>query len=59
MVKEKVAAIGYCFGGTAVLELARSGAELAGVVSFHGGLDTPAPQDAKNIRAKVLALHGS
>ena len=59
VVKEKVAAIGYCFGGTAVLELARSGAELAGVVSFHGGLDTPAPQDAKNIRAKVLALHGA
>ncbi len=59
VVKEKVAAIGYCFGGTAVLELARSGAELAGVVSFHGGLDTPAPQDAKNIRAKVLVLHGA
>lgn len=55
----KVAAIGYCFGGTAVLELARSGADVAGVVSFHGGLDTPAPQDAKNIRAKVLALHGA
>ena len=59
VVKEKVAAIGYCFGGTAVLELARSGADLAGVVSFHGGLDTPAPQDAKNIRAKVLVLHGA
>jgi dienelactone hydrolase len=55
----KVAAIGYCFGGTTVLELARSGADLAGVVSFHGGLDTPTPQDAKNIRAKVLALHGA
>ncbi|MDG4551189.1 MAG: dienelactone hydrolase family protein [Candidatus Contendobacter sp.] len=56
---DKVAAIGYCFGGVAVLELARSGADLAGVVSFHGGLDTPTPQDAKNIRAKVLALHGA
>ncbi len=55
----KVAAIGYCFGGTTVLELARSGAEVAGVVSFHGGLDSPAPQDAKNIRARVLALHGA
>lgn len=55
----KVAAIGYCFGGTTVLELARSGADVAGVVSFHGGLDTPTPQDAKNIRAKVLALHGA
>ena len=56
---DQVAAIGYCFGGTTVLELARSGADMAGVVSFHGGLDTPAPQDAKNIRAKVLALHGA
>ncbi len=55
----KVAAIGYCFGGTAVLELARGGAEVAGVVSFHGGLDTPTPEDAKNIRAKVLVLHGA
>jgi len=56
---DKVAAIGYCFGGTAVLELARSGADMAGAISFHGGLDTPAPQDAKNIRARVLALHGA
>lgn len=56
---ERLAAIGYCFGGTAVLELARSGAELCGVVSFHGGLDTPNPADARNIRAKVLALHGA
>ena len=56
---DQIAAIGYCFGGTTVLELARSGANVAGVVSFHGGLDTPAPQDAKNIRAKVLALHGA
>ncbi len=55
----QVAAIGYCFGGTAVLELARSGADLAGVVSFHGGLDTPKVQDARQIRAKVLALHGA
>ncbi|BDV44607.1 dienelactone hydrolase [Geotalea uraniireducens] len=55
----RLAAIGYCFGGTAVLELARSGAELCGVVSFHGGLDTPQPADARNIRAKVLALHGA
>jgi dienelactone hydrolase len=55
----RVAAIGYCFGGTAVLELARGGAEVAGVVSFHGGLDSPTPEDAKNIRAKVLVLHGA
>jgi dienelactone hydrolase len=56
---QRMAAIGYCFGGTTVLELARSGAELVGVVSFHGGLSTPNPSDAKKIRAKVLALHGA
>ncbi len=55
----RIAAIGYCFGGTAVLELARSGADLQGVVSFHGGLNTPNPADARKIRAKVLALHGA
>jgi len=55
----RTAAIGYCFGGTAVLELARSGAPVTGVVSFHGGLDTPNPDDAKNIKAKVLVLHGA
>ncbi|MDA8095310.1 MAG: dienelactone hydrolase family protein [Betaproteobacteria bacterium] len=55
----RIAAIGYCFGGMAALELARSGADLKGVVSFHGALDTPTPQDAKNIHAKVLALHGA
>jgi len=55
---KRVAAIGYCFGGTTVLEIARSGADIAGVVSFHGALDTPNPGDAKNIKCKVLALHG-
>lgn len=54
----RLAAIGYCFGGTTALELARSGADLVSVVSFHGGLDTPTPADARNIRGKVLALHG-
>src|SRR5262249_32548912 len=53
------AAIGYCFGGTTVLELARGGADLAGVVSFHGDLATPTPGEAKNIKGKVLALHGA
>lgn len=52
-------AAGYCFGGTGVLELARSGALLRGVVSFHGGLDSPAPADGANIKASVLALHGA
>lgn len=55
----RIAAIGYCFGGTTVLELARSGADVAGVVSFHGGLGTPQPADAKNIKGKVLVLHGA
>ncbi|MEI8290050.1 MAG: dienelactone hydrolase family protein [Verrucomicrobiota bacterium] len=55
----RVAAIGYCFGGTTVLELARSGANLNGVVSFHGGLDSPAPADGRNIKCKILACHGS
>lgn len=58
-VDGRLAAIGYCFGGTGALELARAGADLRGVVSFHGGLDTPTPADAKNIKAKVLVLHGA
>jgi dienelactone hydrolase len=55
----RVAAIGYCFGGTAALELARSGAHLNGVICFHGGLDSPNPADGKNIKCKVLVLHGA
>lgn len=54
-----IAALGYCFGGTTVIELARSGAEVAGVVSFHGGLDSPTPADGKSIKCKVLACHGA
>jgi dienelactone hydrolase len=53
-----IVALGYCFGGTVALEVARSGAPLAGVVVFHGGLDTPTPADAKAIKGKVLALQG-
>lgn len=53
------AALGFCFGGTASLELARSGADVDGVISFHGGLATPTPQDARNIKGKVLVLHGA
>ena len=56
---DKIAAIGYCFGGTTVLELARSGANVAGVVSFHGGLDSLTPNDAKQIKGSVLVLHGA
>lgn len=55
----RVAAIGYCFGGGAVLELARSGADVAGVVSFHGSLGTPNPDDARNVRGRILVCHGS
>ncbi len=55
----RTAAIGFCFGGTAVLELARSGADLAGVVGFHAGLDTTAPGDARAIRGKVLVCLGA
>lgn len=56
---KQIIAIGYCFGGTVVLELARSGADIDGVVSFHGGLSTPDTGDAKNIEARVLVLHGA
>lgn len=50
----KVAAIGYCFGGTMVLELARADADLSAVVGFQPGLATASPQDASNITGKVL-----
>jgi dienelactone hydrolase len=55
----KIVAAGYCFGGTGVIELARAGADVQAVVSFHGGLDSPSPADGKNIKAKVLALQGA
>ncbi|MGA2581749.1 MAG: dienelactone hydrolase family protein [Tepidisphaeraceae bacterium] len=55
---DKIAAIGYCFGGACALELARSGADLAAVVSFHGSLNTARPDDAKNIKAKILVCTG-
>ena len=57
--RKHIAAIGYCFGGTTAIELARSGADIAGVVSFHGALDSPKPEDGKKIRCQVLALHGA
>jgi dienelactone hydrolase len=55
----EVAAIGYCFGGTTVLELARSGADVRGVVAFHPGLDSPNPSDGKNIKGRVLVCYGA
>ncbi len=54
----KLFATGYCFGGTAALELARSGAPLLGTVTFHGGLSNPTPADAKNIKGQVAVYHG-
>lgn len=56
---KNVVAAGYCFGGAAVLELARSGARLAGFVSFHGGLSTPEGQNYNNTKGKVLVFHGT
>jgi dienelactone hydrolase len=56
---ERLAVMGYCFGGSASLELARSGAPVKAVVSFHGSLATPNAADAKNIKGKVLVLHGA
>src|SRR6185369_15511155 len=55
----KLAAIGYCFGGSTALELARSGAALGAVVSFHGGLASPRLEDAINIKGRVLVCHGA
>ena len=52
-------AMGYCFGGAAVLELARSGADLKGFVTFHGGLATPEGQDYSKARGQLLVLHGT
>jgi len=57
--RERIAAIGYCFGGAGVLELARSGADIAGVVSFHGSLTTKKPAKQGEIKAKILVLTGA
>jgi dienelactone hydrolase len=55
----KLAAIGYCFGGSSVLELARSGADIAAVVTFHGGLDTSEPAKRGAVKASLLVLNGA
>ncbi len=57
--ENRVAAIGYCFGGTGVLELARSGADVKAVVSFHGGLTNPSPRNATNIQSVIQVHHGA
>lgn len=56
---DNAVAMGYCFGGTAVLELARAGAPLKGFVPFHGGLDTPQDQDFKQVKGHILVFHGT
>ncbi len=56
--KTHVAAIGYCFGGMVALELARAGAPLAGVISFHGNLSRTPDEGQDNIKAKILICHG-
>ena len=52
-------AMGYCFGGSAVLEWARAGVDLKGFVSFHGGLETPVGQDYRAVKGDLLVLHGT
>jgi len=54
-----LAAVGYCFGGMVVLEYARSGAAISGVVSVHGTLDTTSPVEPSSIRARILVCHGA
>jgi len=56
---KKIAAIGYCFGGGVVLEMARRGADLAAVASFHGSLATEKPAEKGKVRAKILVATGS
>jgi dienelactone hydrolase len=55
---QRIAIIGFCFGGMCALELARSGAEIKGAVSFHGILSKPGTLETQSIKAKILALHG-
>ena len=55
----RIAAIGYCFGGTMAFELALSGADIKAAIGFHSGLQVTSPQDAGNIKGKVMALLGA
>jgi dienelactone hydrolase len=55
---QRIAIIGFCFGGLCALDLARTGVEIKGVVSFHGLLSKPAHLKSQTIKAKILALHG-
>ncbi|MGB5202305.1 MAG: dienelactone hydrolase family protein [Sedimenticolaceae bacterium] len=55
---ERLAAIGYCFGGATVMQMAYAGADLAGVLSFHGALPPATPEQAARVKARVLVAHG-
>jgi dienelactone hydrolase len=55
----KLLVVGYCFGGSSAVEFARTGADLKGVVSFHGGLNSAGPEEGKLIKAKIIAFHGA
>ena len=56
---EKIATIGYCFGGGVALELARTGTNIKGAVCFHGAIATPHPEETKNVKAKILVFLGA
>ena len=58
-VDRRIAAVGYCLGGMIVLEYARSGSTINGVVSVHGGLETTSPAEPSSLRARVLVCHGA
>jgi dienelactone hydrolase len=58
-VDGRIAAVGYCFGGTMILEYARSGSTICGVVSVHGGLETTSPAEPSSMRARILVCHGA
>jgi dienelactone hydrolase len=55
----KLVAVGYCFGGAGALEAGRQGLDVKAIVTFHGSLSNPTPEDARNIKGKVLVLHGA
>jgi dienelactone hydrolase len=55
----RIGVVGYCLGGMVALELARMGAPLSGTAVFHGSLDTPTPDDARNIKGRVMVMHGA
>lgn len=58
VARSRIGAIGFCFGGSVVLELARSGADVRAVACFHGSLATPMPAQAQTLKASILVLHG-